>query len=319
MRIAVIVAAFNVAPFLRQTIQSVIDQTHTEWSLIVVDDGSTDATGAITDGFRDKRISLIRQDNAGVSAARNRGIGHVMGNVLSSGPDSVLGSPYDAVLFLDGDDWLALDALSLLASTLAGAPWAVAACGRYARVGADRIAWLSPPPPNGCLLEQLLMRNLFANGGHLLIRREAIADAGAFRRDLSYGEDWEFWTRLALRGEFVAAQSRAALLFVRERPGSAYLSRATDAGAYRPAMDAIHGNPEMANRLGHSRLALLKRRAEAETAWAVGRELIRHGRLRDGQRWLGRSLHDAPNFKRLMIIGLSWARLGPFRRYQRVG
>ena len=42
-----------------------------------------------------------------------------------------------------------------------------------------------------------LTRNLFANGGHLLIRREAIEAAGDFREDLSYGEDWEYWTRLS--------------------------------------------------------------------------------------------------------------------------
>ena len=306
MRIGVIVPAFNVAPFLRRTLQSVVDQTHADWSLIVVDDGSIDATAAVTNEFRDSRVSLIRQANAGVSSARNRGI------------DQALSAGHDAVLFLDGDDWLALDALSLLAAALDAAPWAVAACGRYARVGANRGGWLSPAAPDGCLLERLMIRNLFANGGHLLIRREAIADAGGFRTDLSYGEDWEYWTRLALRGEFHAVQSDGPLLFVRERPGSAYLSHATDPAAYRPAMDAIHSNPAFADRLGQARMRYLKRRAEAETAWALGRELIRHGRLRDGQRWLGRSLYDAPNLKRLAMIGLSWGRVGPFRPYHRV-
>ena len=306
MRIGVIVPAFNVAPFLRRTLQSVVDQTHTDWSLVVIDDGSTDATDTVVHDFHDDRITLIRQDNAGVSAARNRGIRHI------------LATPHDAILFLDGDDWLALDALSLLAATLDAAPWAVAACGRYARVGSNRTACLSPAPPDGCVLERLMIRNLFANGGHLLIRREAIADAGEFRRDLSYGEDWEYWTRLALQGEFVAAASRAPLLFVRERPGSAYLSHATDPDAYRPAIDAIHRNPAIASRLGQARLAFLKRRAEAETAWAVGRELIRHGRLQDGQRWLRRSIYDAPNLKHLAMIGLSWARFGPFRPYRPV-
>ena len=306
MHIAVIVPAYNVAAFLRRTMRSVVDQTHAEWSLIVVDDGSTDDTQAIVRDFHDKRITLIRQDNEGVSSARNRGIRRA----LSAG--------HEAVLFLDGDDWLALDALSLLAATLDAAPWAVVAYGGYARVGSNQAVSLSPAPPEGCLLERLVIRNLFANGGHLLIRREAIVDAGEFRRDLSYGEDWEYWTRLALLGEFSAVQSHSPLLFVRERPGSAYLSHATDPGAYRPAMEAIHRNPAIGERLGVSRLASLERRAEAETAWAVGRELIRHGRLRDGQRWLGRSVRGAPSLKRLAMIGLSWVRFGPFRRYQPV-
>ncbi len=220
-----------------------------------------------------------------------------------------------AFLFLDGDDWLAANALTVLADTLDAAPWAVAACGRYARVGADGTTRLSPAPPHGCLLEPLLTRNLFANGGHLLIRQEAVAATGDFRNNLSYGEDWEYWARLALHGNFAAVRSRAPILFVRERPGSACLVHATDPVAYTPAIEAIHGNPAIARRLDNRRLACLRSRATAETEWAVGRELIRHGHHQDGQRWLGRSLRRAPSLKRAALIGVSWLRLGPFRRY----
>jgi glycosyltransferase involved in cell wall biosynthesis len=306
VRIAIIVPAFNVAPFLRDTLQSVLDQTHADWSLVVVDDGSTDATAAVAASFADDRIRLIQQDNAGVSAARNRGIRH-------AGPPAP-----DAFLFLDGDDWLAPNAIALLAQTLEAAPWAAAACGRYARIAANGAARLSATMPEGCLLEQLLIQNLFANGGHLLIRREAIEAVGDFRDDLSYGEDWEYWTRLASHGEFAAVRCRAPLLFVRERLGSATQSNATDPSAYRPAMEAIHRNPAIADRLGRSRLADLRRRAEAEMAWTVGRELVRHGQQKDGLRWLGRSLRDAPSLRRLLLIGLSWPRFGPFRPYRTV-
>jgi hypothetical protein len=83
-------------------------------------------------------------------------------------------------------------------------------------------------------------------------------------------------------GEFVSVPSRSPLLFVRERLAGAYLSRAIDPGAYRPALKAIYGNPGLAERLGTDRLAALGRRAEAEMAWTVGRELVRHGRQREG-------------------------------------
>jgi glycosyltransferase involved in cell wall biosynthesis len=302
VRIAIIVPAFNVAPFLRETLQSVLDQTYADWFLVVVDDGSTDATAAVAAGFPDDRITLIRQDNAGVSAARNRGIRHV--------------GSCDAFLFLDGDDWLATDALALLADALQAAPWAVAASGRHTRVALNGACRLSAAPAEGCLLERLLVQNLFANGGQLLIRREAVEAAGAFRDDLCYGEDWEYWTRLASHGEFAAIPSRAPVLFVRERPGSAYLSNATNPAAYRPAMEAIHRNPATAARVGVSRLADLRHRAEAEMAWTVGRELVRHGRRRDGLRWLARSIRDAPSLRRMALIGLSWPRCGPFRPYR---
>jgi len=304
MHIAIIIPAFNIAPFLGTAVRSVLAQTHTDWSLVIVDDGSTDPTAAVAADFQDSRISLIHQDNAGVSAARNRGIHHAE----ATAPD--------AFLFLDGDDWLAPTALALLTDALDAAPWAAAACARYARVAEDGATRLSPRPREGCVLERLLIGNLFANGGHLLIRQEAMHAAGAFRRDLSHGEDWEYWTRIALLGEFVAVQSRTPVLFVRERAGSAMLTKGTDPAAYRAATDAIHRNPAIADRLGRSRLPELRRRAEAEVAWAVGRELIRHGQQRAGRRWLGRSIVGAPSARRLLLIGLSWLRVGPFRPYR---
>ena len=307
MRIAIVIPAFNVAPFLRDALLSVLDQTHPHWSLIVVDDGSTDATATVAAGFQDDRIRLIQQANAGVSVARNRGIRRA----ITENPD--------AFLFLDGDDWLAPDALACLAETLEAAPWAVAASARYARVASTGVIRLSAAPPDGCLLEHLLTHNLFANGGHLLIRREAIEAAGDFRQDLTYGEDWEYWTRLALLGEFVTVRSRQPVLFVRERPGSAMRSNATDPAAYRPATDAIHQNPAIANRLGNSRLVHLRRRTDAETAWSVGRELIRHGHQSEGQRWLGRSVIKAPSLRRLILIGLAAFRFGSFRPYPTSG
>jgi glycosyltransferase involved in cell wall biosynthesis len=306
---AVIVPAFNVAEFLPDAIRSVLGQTHTDWSLVVVDDGSTDATAMVASAFRDNRIGLIPQSNTGVSSARNTGLAAAMART----------TPPDAVLFLDADDWLAPDALLHLAEALHNAPRAVASVGRFARVRANEAPRIAPRPPRGDLLERLLVRNLFANGGHLLIRQSAIAAAGNFRSDLTYGEDWEYWARLARFGEFVPACSAGAQLFVRERLDGAYLSRATDPDAYRPALVAIHSNPGLAERLGTNRLGRLARQSDAEVAWTVGRERIRHGCRRDGLRWVARSIRAAPSVKRLTLLGLIWLGRGPFRPYSRVG
>jgi glycosyltransferase involved in cell wall biosynthesis len=306
MHIAVVIPAFNVADFLSEAISSVLAQTYADWSMVVVDDGSTDATAAVAASFWDRRIRLIRQRNSGVSAARNVGVA-----IAASRRD-----PPDAYLFLDGDDWLEPNALALLANALDRAPGAIASVGRFARVGLDGTVRTAPCPPQGDLLEPLLTRNLFANGGHLLIRRAAVEAAGDFRTGLSYGEDWEYWTRLALLGHFVSVP--APVLFVRERLGSAYLSRATDPAAYRPAMQAIYSNPDLTRRLEPTRIAALAQQAEAEMAWTVGRELIRHGRRQDGRRWLGQSLRCAPSPRRLALLVLSWLRLGPFRSYRTV-
>jgi glycosyltransferase involved in cell wall biosynthesis len=307
--IAIIIPACNIANFLPDAIRSVLVQTHADWSMVIVDDGSTDATAAVGASFRDRRISLVRQDNTGVSAARNAGIAAAL---------SARRVP-EAMLFLDGDDWLTPDALEILAGTLGEWPRAVAAVGRFARVGPDRVVRVAKRPAQGNLLETLLTRNLFANGGHLLIRRAAVEATGGFCVELTYGEDWEYWTRLALLGAFASVPCPAPLLFVRERLAGAYLSHATDPNAYRPALQTIYRNRELENRLGATRVAALARRAEAEMAWTVGRELIRHGRRWDGLGWLGRSICAAPLPKRLLLLALAGLGIGPYRPYSTVG
>ncbi|WP_428484379.1 glycosyltransferase family 2 protein [Rhodopila sp.] len=301
MHVGLVIPAFNVAAWLGDAIRSVLNQAFQDWSLVVVDDGSTDATADVVASFPDPRIHLIRQANAGVSAARNRGLAHLNA---------------EAILFLDADDWLAPDALAILSDTLKNARCAVAAVSGYARTNADGSFRCYNPPPSGLLLRSLLVRNLFANGGHLLIRRQAIDACGGFNTALSYGEDWEYWTRLALLGEFVSVKSREPLLFVRQRAGSAYMTMAFDWGRFLASMDAVFGNEGIAARIGQARLTRLRSRTEAENAWVVGRELVRHLRPSEGRTWLIRSLRSAPSFKRLCLLGLSWLGLGPFRPYR---
>ena len=242
MRIDVIVPAFNVSSWIRDAIHSVIAQTHDDWVMTIVDDGSTDDTAAIAAGFNDPRIRLIRQPNRGVSAARNRGIAE---------------SAAGAVLLLDGDDWLAPHALSALAAVLDENPIAVAAVGAYAK-GSLPIR----RPAQGDLLRALLVRNQFANGGHLLIRRTALDEAGWFLTHLRFGEDWEYWIRLALLGPFAATRGRTPVLFVRERMGGASLTMAARPDAYEPCMEAIFSSPSLASKLGAEEATRLRRFAE---------------------------------------------------------
>jgi glycosyltransferase involved in cell wall biosynthesis len=309
VRIGVVTPAYNVAPFIGDAIASMLAQSHTDWRMAVVDDGSDDETVAVASRCPDPRISLIRQPHAGVSAARNRG---------AAALDA------EALLFLDADDWLAPDALAVLGRTLAARPWAAAAAGAYVRVRPGTPHAARPRrPPDGDLLARILARNPFANGGHLLIWQQAAEAAGPFRTDLHYGEDWEYWVRIALQGEFAAVPERHPLCFVRERPGSAYLRMAEDPASFEPSMQAVFTIPALQARFGTTHLAALRRRAEAEKFWVVGRELIRHGKGPVGRRWLHRSVAAAPSLKRIALaaaadwIGLlpeAWR--GPFRPYR---
>ena len=77
MRVGIVTPAWNVAPWIDGTIRSVLDQTHTDWRMVVVDDGSTDATAALVAKVADPRVTLLSQANAGVSAARNAGLAEI--------------------------------------------------------------------------------------------------------------------------------------------------------------------------------------------------------------------------------------------------
>ena len=90
--LSVIIPVYNGAAFLRQCLDSVLSQTFSDYELICVNDGSTDATLEIMKEYEniDNRMSILNQDNLGVSAARNRGLECAKGSY---------------VIFLDGDDW----------------------------------------------------------------------------------------------------------------------------------------------------------------------------------------------------------------------
>jgi len=307
MRIAIVTPAHNVAPHIATTLRSVMRQTHADWKMVVVDDGSSDNTGAIAREFVNRRLSVIRQPNQGVSAARNVGLQAVEG---------------DAILFLDADDWLAPDALERLAATLDSSPWAVAAVGGYARVHAAGHVGAPVRPAAGALLRSLLIRNRFINGGHVLLRRHEAIAAGRFRTDLSFGEDWEFWVRVAMQGEFAAVPGVDPTLYALERAGGAYRRLAVEPAAFMTCLDAIHGNPDLIGHLDAADRDQLRRRAEAEAYWVLGRELIRHGARPHAWPWLFRSATTWPTtrgFARLaaslVMPGLPSSWRGPFRPY----
>lgn len=283
--------AFNAAAWIGEAIHSVLAQTLAEWQLIVVDDGSTDASAAVAASFVDPRIRLVRQANAGVSAARNRGAAEA---------DAA------ALLFLDADDRLQPWAFAALATALAAAPDAVAATGGACFFGAapGRTPRRRLRPVGGIMLPRLLVRNPLANGGHLLIRADALRRAGPFRTDLIYGEDWELSARLALLGRFVAVRGAEPLLQVRERPDGAYASHAADPACIRPCLDAIFGNPALATHFSPFRLHILRRRAEAEHEWIAGRALLQADDVAAAWHRLLRSLAVAPSPRRFAVLTL---------------
>ena len=108
---SIIIPVYNVAPYLRECLDSVLAQTFTDWEALCIDDGSTDESGSILDEYaaKDSRFRVIHQANAGVSAARNRGL------------DVALG---EWVCLLDSDDLVGCDWLQAIhVAATAGKDW----------------------------------------------------------------------------------------------------------------------------------------------------------------------------------------------------
>ena len=205
---SIIIPVYNVAPYLRECLDSVLGQTFQEWEAICVDDGSTDGSGEILDeyGARDKRFRVVHQDNAGVSAARNRGLEEAKG---------------EWVWFVDGDDVIRRDALAEL--------WrGIASCADLRAVKIDYLNGYSAPkewPTSKNAPSQIIhsennggVSHFFAATWGIVFRREAI---GTLRfEDFPRGEDTIFIAAVA-RYCFPYLILSQQLYFYRQRLDSA--------------------------------------------------------------------------------------------------
>lgn len=123
--ISVVVPVYNVEPYIQKCLNSLIAQTYRNLEVILVDDGSTDASGLICDRYarHDSRFKVIHQANSGVCAARNRALEAATGEYLG---------------FVDPDDWCAPDYYEYLYNGLVKYDADVSSCC-YFRAGPDRI------------------------------------------------------------------------------------------------------------------------------------------------------------------------------------
>ena len=109
--ISVVIPVYNVAPYLREALDSVIQQTYHQLEIIVVDDGSTDGSEIICEEYRsDSRIQIIHQENRGLSSARNAGLDRATGEYIA---------------FLDSDDAFHPDFIRLMLEAIEGVDVAV--------------------------------------------------------------------------------------------------------------------------------------------------------------------------------------------------
>lgn len=244
-RVAVIVPAFNYGRFLSDALDSVAAQTLSGWECIVVDDGSTDDTEDVARRYvgRDSRFRYVRQENRGVSAARNTGLRES-------------GAPY--VQFLDADDRLAPSALERHVTWLEAHHGTDIVYGQvtfFRSEEPDRVLYslgghLSKPLMDNVqtaagALEKLQHYNILPITGALL-RRGVFDRAGFFDVKARASEDWAFWIRCAAAGcEIAFDGEQEAVAMVRSHSGSLSRDRL---GLLRGLIESAHSfeaNPSM--------------------------------------------------------------------------
>lgn len=202
--VSVVIPAHNKGSTIMSAIESVLHQTFTDLEIMVVDDGSTDDTWKRVNEFGN-HVRYIRQESAGVSAARNRGIQESRGELVS---------------FLDGDDlWLPRKLEVQLAAFLREPGIDAVQCSAYLVNNSLQIVearWCDPSRDS--LRDFLLFRNLPALGSTLVVRRDRLVALGGFGTDLVILEDWDIACRLARSGTLRSIPD--FLVLYRQHPGN---------------------------------------------------------------------------------------------------
>lgn len=196
--ISVIIPVYNGEKTIRETIESVLKQTFSDFEILVINDGSQDATLDIVTSIDDSRLKVFSYPNKGLATSRNRGISHASG---------------DFIAFLDADDLWTSDKLEAQLKALQAHPQAAVVYswtdfidefGQALGSGIHKTF-------NGDVFANLLADNFIVNGSNTLIRKQAIIDVGGFDESLVNMGDWDLWLRLSAHFHFVAVPSAQVL------------------------------------------------------------------------------------------------------------
>src|SRR5215204_6839447 len=186
-KVSVVIPCYNQARFLGEAIRSVLCQGYTDLEIIVVDDGSEDGTEEVASGYakEDPRVRLIRQENRGLAAARNRGLSEVGG---------------EYVVFLDSDDRLVPEALEVGVRELEEHPGCAFVCGLCRKITADGSivpGWEQFRVRDDPYLE--LLRSCPVYVPAVMYRRSVFDAVGDFDTSYKAAEDYDLYYRILER------------------------------------------------------------------------------------------------------------------------
>ncbi len=220
--ISVVIPAYNAEKTILETIASVEQQTFQDWEIIVIDDGSTDATLAkinqLQHESQDQRLQVFSYPNGGVAVARDRGIMHARGEYIA---------------FLDADDCWTKDKLEKQLAALQAFPEAGVAYSWTSYFQDEAEIKIYPGDPvyyTGDVYQQLLLGNFLASGSNPLIKKAAIDSVEGFDSACVPCEDWDFYLQLAAKWNFVLVPQHQIIYRLTANSGSSKLQAVEKAG-----------------------------------------------------------------------------------------
>lgn len=193
--VSVVMSVYNAGPWLRATVESVLAQTDVDFELIVIDDGSTDESAAILDAITDPRVRVVHQENRGLTRALITGCETAQGRLIARQDAGDLSLPLRLA-----KQRRALDADSSLAFV---------SCWTEYIGPQDEPLWTGRGTGFAAEPQDVLdatkewgMADGPSHHGSVMFRAGAYRDAGGYRAEFRYGQDWDLWYRLAALGKF---------------------------------------------------------------------------------------------------------------------
>ena len=184
--VSIIIPTYNRAAIVTNAIKSVLEQTYQNFEILVVDDGSIDATQSTLAKIKDKRVKLISASHGGAAAARNIGLKTAQGEYIG---------------FCDSDDLWIASKLELQINYFKQNPDVDLVFGDVVSLRGKKIETASyfgeRKPHAGHVFNQLLQYNFIPNVS-VLVRKSCLDQIGYFNEELKTSEDYELWLRFCL-------------------------------------------------------------------------------------------------------------------------
>jgi len=203
--VSILIPCYNAAPYLAAALHSALAQTWPEKEIIVVNDGSTDASGEIAESYRSRGVKVVHEKFGNASAARNRAFRESAGHYVK---------------FFDADDLLELRTIELQMKRLAGSTTAVASC-EWGRFYGDDVSTFRPEPqpvwkdtdPLDWLVESWIRGGGMMQPGLYLLPRALLEQSGLWDESLSLIDDFEFFARVLCHASEVLFAPGAPLYY----------------------------------------------------------------------------------------------------------